>query len=1091
MGQCPVDLKREMDSLKDFQRRTAEYAFERLFLDTSGSKRFLVADEVGLGKTMVAKGIIAQTVDHLWKQGNKKIDIIYLCSNQSIASQNIARLNILSTGGFTEATRLTLLARRPIETQLKVDEEQRVKFVSLTPGTSFDPRGTALGLRRERVLLYHLLHKFWKIEGIPAQNVWTGNADADNFRLRVASFQEKWIIDKDVAKNAKALFGKSLRSEYEYLCERFARKNSSVNNEDLKRRKQFVATARTLLAKASVDVLSPDLIIMDEFQRFRHLLSEETPAGQLAHDLFNYSDHESKARVLLLSATPYKMYTISAEKEADDHYHDLSQMIAFLMANPADAARCKDLLSQYRTELRCSLSAQGQHLLSIKTEIEALLSSVMARTERGASGIDRNGMLTDICKDVPVGSDDLLSYCGMQKIASSLGCFDVMEYWKSAPYLFNFMEGYQLKDELMAALKDKRRAALIYKQLKDTPEILLDPATIRKWRPVPLRNARLRALARDTVHSGAWSLLWVPPLAACYQLAAPFDAEGVRDFTKRLVFSSWRVVPKAVAGLLSYETERLARLSRGTALTKEEFALLRFAKTDGRPVGMPVFTLIYPCLFLASSCDPHLLSAEAIAGGEQATIQNIHAAAKSVIDSALQSVMQFADMSESIDERWYWAAPLLLDLQHSSSQTRHWLDSADVHARWTGVQKDEDASAAWVDHFTEFRRIMQDKQLGKPPEDLSDLLAWVALGSPATCALRSLRTLCEQSEYSIEHQEAAAVIGWAFRNHFNRPHAQLVIRSNTDASVYWQSVLHYAANGCLQSVLDEYLHILVDALGLHASDSAEKCRRLSLSCAAALEVRPSVINADVFDLDDAAGTVRVREEPMKINALFAIPLIEERDQKDGLDEAGISRVTRVQQAFNSPFWPFVLASTSIGQEGLDFHQYCHAVVHWNLPANPVDMEQREGRVHRYKGHAVRKNIAKKYSYLPKAADRDHWRTMFEQAKQDKHPEQSELVPYWMYPLPGGARVERHVPMIPFSRDEKRLNLIRRTLAVYRMVFGQPRQDDLVEYILSHHEQKVPSELEAICEDVSICLAPPGRQQDTVPARVNEKKADEV
>ncbi len=55
MGQCPVDLKREMDSLKDFQRRTAEYAFERLFLDTSGSKRFLVADEVGLGKTMVAK----------------------------------------------------------------------------------------------------------------------------------------------------------------------------------------------------------------------------------------------------------------------------------------------------------------------------------------------------------------------------------------------------------------------------------------------------------------------------------------------------------------------------------------------------------------------------------------------------------------------------------------------------------------------------------------------------------------------------------------------------------------------------------------------------------------------------------------------------------------------------------------------------------------------------------------------------------------------------------------------------------------------------------------------------------------------------
>ena len=38
---------------------------------------------------------------------------------------------------------------------------------------------------------------------------------------------------------------------------------------------------------------------------------------------------------------------------------------------------------------------------------------------------------------------------------------------------------------------------------------------------------------------------------------------------------------------------------------------------------------------------------------------------------------------------------------------------------------------------------------------------------------------------------------------------------------------------------------------------------------------------------------------------------------------------------NSPFWPFVLATTSVGQEGLDFQQYCHAVVHWNLPSNPV------------------------------------------------------------------------------------------------------------------------------------------------------------
>src|SRR5262245_26296468 len=73
------------------------------------------------------------------------------------------------------------------------------------------------------------------------------------------------------------------------------------------------------------------------------------------------------------------------------------------------------------------------------------------------------------------------------------------------------------------------------------------------------------------------------------------------------------------------------------------------------------------------------------------------------------------------------------------------------------------------------------------------------------------------------------------------------------------------------------------------------------------------------------------------------------------DSTEPTRSDQVRAAFNSPFWPFVLATTSLGQEGLAFHTYCHAAVHWNLPSNPVDLEQREGRVHRYKGHALRRN----------------------------------------------------------------------------------------------------------------------------------------
>jgi hypothetical protein len=78
------------------------------------------------------------------------------------------------------------------------------------------------------------------------------------------------------------------------------------------------------------------------------------------------------------------------------------------------------------------------------------------------------------------------------------------------------------------------------------------------------------------------------------------------------------------------------------------------------------------------------------------------------------------------------------------------------------------------------------------------------------------------------------------------------------------------------------------------------------------------------------------------------------------DDPNSARHPEVRQAFNSSFWPFIVATTSAGQEGIDFHWWCSAVVHWNTPANPMDFEQREGRVHRFGGHAIRRNVAARH-----------------------------------------------------------------------------------------------------------------------------------
>ncbi|MGH3274033.1 MAG: hypothetical protein ACRDNZ_06855, partial [Streptosporangiaceae bacterium] len=64
------DLDAVMSRLKDFQRDSASYAFQRLYRDPDPARRFLISDEgrvnplgLTLGKTLVASGITAMTID--------------------------------------------------------------------------------------------------------------------------------------------------------------------------------------------------------------------------------------------------------------------------------------------------------------------------------------------------------------------------------------------------------------------------------------------------------------------------------------------------------------------------------------------------------------------------------------------------------------------------------------------------------------------------------------------------------------------------------------------------------------------------------------------------------------------------------------------------------------------------------------------------------------------------------------------------------------------------------------------------------------------------------------------------------------------
>ncbi|PTN33600.1 hypothetical protein [Desulfonatronum sp. SC1] len=71
-----------------------------------------------------------------------------------------------------------------------------------------------------------------------------------------------------------------------------------------------------------------------------------------------------------------------------------------------------------------------------------------------------------------------------------------------------------------------------------------------------------------------------------------------------------------------------------------------------------------------------------------------------------------------------------------------------------------------------------------------------------------------------------------------------------------------------------------------------------------------------------------------------------------------------------------------------------------------------------------------------------WDELFAHAAQQKPEHLNDLVPYWVYDE-GLARIERHIFMIPFSREIAKLKQLKKGLALYRLAFGQPRQEDFI------------------------------------------------
>lgn len=844
------DVEANLKPLKPFQRRTVEHAFHRLFTAPDSTARFLVADEVGLGKTLVARGVIARAVEHMWDDVGR-IDIVYICSNQNIARANLPKLHI---GGeeqrsYALATRLTMLATemapRGREPGLA---ESKLNFVSFTPGTSFS-MGHSAGQARERRVLFHLLEPLvdrrkrlmnlcqgW----VSKTEDWRYKLDYDPLPLEPhieRRFHQAFTADRE------------LRTELdEVMSTWFRKQRPHYPTEARQDQSRVLGKLRRLLAEVCIEALEPDLVILDEFQRFKSLLETrreyQDPAGEMAQALFHARTPEGNpVRTLLLSATPYKLYTADAEIEHEDHYQDFLATTRFLMGNDEFRVQAlKAQLARFGNALRQAARGEGQgerqraEVMAAKREVETTLRSVMARTERVAASVERDAMVEEPRVSLNLEPSDVGQYLAADALFKAVGDGDPMHFWKSAPYLAHFMQGYKVNERLTETIDISPEK--ITRVLASHPEAFLEAKDIEGWSAIDPRNAKLRELVADLLDTGIWKLLWMPPTVPYWPLDGAYRGQAHR--TKTLLFSAWNVVPDVVSGVLSYEAERrmvAGSMRRYADLAGQQSELLRFAASaGGHRSRHRLLLLLLPCLALADHAHP--LSAPP--GTDR------RAWVRDRIEQMLADPALPDPRDGPVDERWEYMAPVLLD-PGMREFLGIWRDADE------GVvpKPNHEVLPAYIDDLL----AVEPQSLGRRPPDLVDLLTDVALGAPGVLAARAMASAGVRGH---ARRRLAVWLANAFWRLFNRPAViRLLHHLNTQTQVheredsfYWRQVLRYCVDGNLQAVLDEYWHQTWEQHAWSGTESVEDvCERCVDDMMEAVEPRPSRVHAHFYRPD--------------------------------------------------------------------------------------------------------------------------------------------------------------------------------------------------------------------------------------------------
>lgn len=974
-----------------FQSATVDAAIAAL---ESGSRRFLLADEVGLGKTVVAREVVRRLAA---RAGDGPLNVFYVASNQTLSAQNAPRL--IPNGD--DAYQLVAEGRPSLLPNADFRKVARVRVFRFSPHTSIPlgrgrPRG---GVVAERALLFVLWKRVLKLRlprGLRKAFIGTAEKSFVGAALAAASRyrQRRLLRGYDFAQ----IFKEEIRSVFDIEggTSLSTGLEKALEGQDKEKEKSLIGKLRLALTRAAMRCVPPDLVIFDEFHRYEEM-AFRTPAGSAANpgrqptftDLLSTTP---RPRMLLISATPFRL-TPSPEAQTGHagHFHGL---VGFLHGDGNMAIQrakdCRDLFAMFEAELSAERFSSDA-LWSAKQKLEQeLLRPRMARMERAMVASVPRGDGGDRCGTPLPRTDDIDA---LLRFASGLEKRDAaasVAYWRSVPLPHQTLgPAYKIWDRATA-----RRHWQKLPSVHDSDrEKMRLPAAVSH----PKLNELLDRFPPDRL-----ALPWLAPSAPWWILRGPWSDSAGKPAEKGLLFCHYRAAPAAISGLVSLAVETWAA-RKGRWHSHRELGRRSFLA----PKSVATVMLFHPSSWLARSVDPLAHPRTSM----EATVASI----ARYLAEALPADVRISREPAARRPVWHVLAMLEHRLNVGPGLRDVWRRVLERH--------DEGQVARALQRVEDVGRTAEAYVTG--PE--LDSLAMFALSAPGVVLLRSLSR--HWGEVYDEGLPEVAELAWSgLRSYLDQPWFVARLREKRKAS-YGRQLQQAVYDGNLEACLDEHFWLPdADDGGWRGKRGRLAMLRQSL----ALRAAPVLLHKP--------GVVHGRKT--RLSGHVALPLTATTSAEAAAKGEGELRTDDLRRAFNTPFWPHLLCTTSVGQEGLDFHQWCRTVVHWDLPSGPIELEQREGRVDRFKGLAVRRAVA--YGLQHIGAGEVVWSSLGALA-DEKLEDESGLAPWW---IAEGADIRRMTMDAPSSEERFRRHELERLRKLYRLVLGTPNQWDLLRRIES-------------------------------------------